>query len=208
MSRNKRPITPLGMKMRALIYVGLFAVTACDMFDMYQQPKVRPLSKSDFFSDGRGARTLVEGTVARGQLHADSAFETGKIGGKWVEHAPIMVGWKEITHGQQRFNIYCSVCHDRTGSGRGMIVQRGFRQPPSLHLDRLRHMPDGYFFDVMTNGFATMPSYASQIPVEDRWHIVTYVRALQLSQHASLSELPQGLRQKWFSQKNATGGTP
>jgi mono/diheme cytochrome c family protein len=107
---------------------------------------------------------------------------------------PLGSGRAVLVRGQERFNIYCTPCHDRTGSGEGMIVQRGYKQPPSFHDPRLRAVPDGYFFQVMTNGFATMPSYAAQVPPRDRWAIVAYIRALQLSQNATLAAGPEGER--------------
>jgi mono/diheme cytochrome c family protein len=130
----------------------------------------------------------VEDTVARGQLHDDAYFYTGKIGANPGEYMPFQVTEKDVERGRQRYNIYCAPCHSRVGDGNGMIVQRGFKQPPSYHIERLRKAPLGYFFDVITNGFGTMPDYASQIPAEDRWRIVAYIRALQLSQNATQAD--------------------
>jgi mono/diheme cytochrome c family protein len=158
---------------------------------MYNQPKATPLGESDFFGDGRSARGPVPGTVARGQLAEDRAYAAG-IGpdGKFVGRIPVPVDRALLMRGRERFDIFCAPCHDRTGSGQGMIVQRGYKRPPSLHEDRLRNQPIGYFFDVMTNGFTEMPAYASQIPRADRWAIASYIRALQFSQHAPLASLP------------------
>jgi hypothetical protein len=130
--------------------------------------------------------------VARGQLHEDSYLYTGKVGNNPGDYMPFPVSEDVLARGRERFNIYCAPCHSRLGDGNGMIVQRGYRAPPSYHTERLRKAPLGYFFDVITNGFGAMPDYASQIPVRDRWTIVAYIRALQLSQDATLSDVPQG----------------
>jgi hypothetical protein len=159
---------------------------------MHDQPRFKPLAKSDFYSDLRSARPPVEGTVARGQLHEDTYLYTGKIGNSPGDYMPFAVTQDVLARGRERFNIYCAPCHSRLGDGNGMIVQRGFRRPPSYHSERLRKAPLGYFFDVMTNGFGAMPEYASQIPPRDRWNIVAYIRALQLSQDATSAELPAG----------------
>ena len=159
---------------------------------MHDQPRFKPLAKSDFYADLRSARYPVEGTVARGQLHEDTYFYTGKMGNNPGDYMPFPVTQEVLARGRERFNIYCSPCHSRLGDGNGMIVQRGFRSPPSYHTERLRKAPLGYFFDVMTNGFGAMPEYASQIPVRDRWNIVAYIRALQLSQNATNSDVPAG----------------
>jgi cytochrome c553 len=166
------------------------AVAACRQ-DMFNQPKVKPLAKSDFFEDGSGARPPVEGTVARGELRADRVFQTA-IGpdGKFVATLPVPLTRALLLRGQERFNIFCSPCHGRVGDGRGMIVERGFKQPPSYHIDRLREQPIGYFFDVITNGFGQMSGYAAQVPPADRWAIAAYIRALQLSQHAPVQHVP------------------
>ena len=137
-----------------------------------------------FFSNGSSARPLVDDTVARGTLQDDTAFFTGKSNGAEVDTLPFPLTADVLDRGEQRFNIYCSPCHDVTGSGRGMIVRRGYKQPPSYHIDRLRQIPIGHFYDVMTNGFGAMPDYRAQIAPRDRWAIAAYIRALQLSQHA------------------------
>jgi len=180
--------------LRKLSPLGLFAVllfAGCRQ-DMHDQPRFKPLAKSDFYSDLRSARPPVEGTVARGQLHEDTYFYTGKVGTNPGDYMPFPVTEAVLARGRERFNIYCSPCHSRLGDGNGMIVQRGFRTPPSYHTERLRKAPLGYFFDVMTNGFGAMPEYASQIPPRDRWAIVTYIRALQLSQNATAADVPAG----------------
>src|ERR1700687_2667843 len=170
--------------------LALLASVACRQ-DMHDQPKFIPLRPSEFFTDGRSARPLPEGTVARGHLNDDVLFYTGKgADGKPADTFPFPVTKDVILRGQQRFNIYCSPCHDRTGSGDGMIVRRGYRRPPTYHSDRLRQQPNGYFFDVITRGFGAMPNYAQQISARDRWAIVAYLRALQLSQYATLTDVP------------------
>lgn len=172
--------------------------------DMHNQPKYRPLRPSAFFADGSSARPLVEGTVARGTLQEDEAFFTGKVGTVMVKELPFPVDRQVLDRGQERFNIYCTPCHDRTGSGNGMVVQRGYRRPPSYHIDRLRQADAGHFFDVMTNGFGAMPDYKAQIGARDRWAIVAYIRALQLSQHAAQADIPGGDPTK-LSKRAASG---
>jgi mono/diheme cytochrome c family protein len=160
--------------------------------DMHDQPRFKPLAMSDFYSDLRSARPPVEGTVARGELHEDTYFYTGKVGNNPGDYMPFAVTAEVLARGRERYDIFCAPCHSRVGDGNGMIVQRGFRQPPSYHTERLRKAPLGYFFDVMTNGFGAMPEYASQIPPRDRWDIVAYIRALQLSQDATSADVPPG----------------
>ena len=157
---------------------------------MYDQPKYKALRRSNFFADQRQARPLPEGTVARGFLHEDSRLYAGKVGSALVTEFPVGVDAALLARGRERFGIYCSPCHDRTGGGAGMVVKRGYRPPPSFHIDRLRKAPVGHFFDVITNGFGVMPDYSSQIEIPDRWAIVAYVRALQLSQNAPAAGLP------------------
>lgn len=163
---------------------------------MHDQPKLEPLEKNTFFSDQRASRPLVEGTVARGQLRIDEHLYTGKVNGELATTLPFPATKEVLARGQERYNIFCSPCHDRVGSGNGMIVQRGFRKPPSFHLERLREMPVGHYFDVMTNGFGTMYSYSDRITPKDRWAIAAYIRVLQLSQNAALTDVPQEQRSK------------
>jgi len=171
----------------------LIALLAGCRIDMHMQPKQNPLSRSDFYADQRSARPLVEGAVARGELHADSYFYTGKIGNNPGDVMPFPVTKEVLERGRERYNIYCAPCHSRVGDGNGVIPSRGFsRMPPSYHIPRLEKAPLGYFFDVMTNGFGIMPDYASQLSPEDRWKVVAYIRALQLSQNATMSDVPQG----------------
>ena len=169
--------------------LALSALAGCRQ-DMHNQPKYKNLRENVFYADLRSARPLVDGVVARGHLDEDAAFFKGTGPTGPLALNPLGTSADVLARGQERFNIYCSPCHDRTGSGAGMIVQRGYKQPPSFHEDRLRAMPDGYFFQVMTNGFATMPPYRAQVPPRDRWAIVAYIRALQLSQHATLADVP------------------
>lgn len=164
----------------ALLLLALPAAAACRQ-DMHNQPKYRPLRPSTFFADGSSARPLVEGTVARGLLHEDEAFYTGKVNGALVREMPIPVDDALVARGRERFNVYCAPCHDQTGSGNGMVVQRGYRKPTSFHDPRLRQAEVGHFFDVMTHGFGAMPDYKHVSP-RDRWAIVAYVKALQLAQ--------------------------
>ena len=163
---------------------------------MADQPRYEPLQKSNFFADERASRPLVEGTVARGHLDADEDFYTGKNADGPVKTFPFSVDRKILLRGQERFNIYCSPCHDRAGTGQGMIVRRGYRPPPSFHIDRLREAPPGHFFDVISHGFGAMPDYAAQIGPADRWAIAAYIRALQLSQNAALADVPASARAK------------
>jgi mono/diheme cytochrome c family protein len=163
---------------------------------MHDQPKYQPLEESAFFGDLQASRAPVPGTVARGQLNDDTLLHTGKADGNDATVFPFRVDEQVMRRGQERFNIYCSPCHGQTGLGDGMVVRRGYRHPPSLADARLREAPAGHFFDVMTNGFGAMPDYAAQITPADRWAIVAYVRALQLSAHATLADVPVAERSR------------
>ena len=171
--------------------VCLLTVTGCRQ-DMHDQPKYKPLRPSQLFDDRSSARPLIEGTVARGTLQEDEAFFTGKMSGATVKEMPFQITDKDLDRGQERFNIFCTPCHDMTGTGKGMVVQRGYRQPPSFHDPRLRAADPGYIFDVITNGFGAMPDYRTQIDPRDRWRIVAYVRALQLSNLGAAADIPGG----------------
>jgi mono/diheme cytochrome c family protein len=164
--------------------------------DMHVQPRYNPLDQSEFFEDGRSARPAVPGTVARGQLRIDEHLYTGKVNGVPVDSFPFPVTPKVLERGRERYNIYCTPCHGYTGEGRGMIVQRGFPQPPSYDIDRLRQAPVGYLYGVITHGYGAMYSYAARIPPEDRWAVVAYIRALQMSQHATINDVPEPERAK------------
>jgi mono/diheme cytochrome c family protein len=168
---------------------------------MARQPRYDPLEPSDFFSDGMAARPRVAGTVARGELSTNPFLDSGKIGGAEADGFPFPITAADLDRGHERFNIYCSECHGRLGDGNGMIPSRGFRRPPSFHTETLRTAPSGHFFDVMTNGFGAMPPYAPQVSVSDRWKIVAYIRALQLSQDATLAQVPE-------EQRTVLGGAP
>jgi len=182
---------PFFSRILTVALLALAAATAACRQDMHDQPKYIPLRPSTFFDDGRSARPLIDGTVARGQLHDDAAFYTGKgPDGKPLDAFPFPVTKEIIERGQDRFDIYCAPCHGRLGNGDGMIVRRGFRRPPSYHIDRLRGVPNGYLYDVISKGFGAMPDYAAQIQPADRWAIVAYVRALQLSQNAAVGDVP------------------
>lgn len=177
--------------MRAIIPVCLaLALGACRR-DMYNQPRYKTYAEDPFFKDGASARPLPPHTVAQGQANLDTEYFQGKTGdGKLLEAFPMPVTREMLERGKERFEIYCSVCHGRTGEGNGMIVQRGFPAPPSYHIDRLRNAPPGHFYDVITNGYGVMYSYASRVEPADRWAIAAYIRALQLSRHATLDDVP------------------
>jgi len=191
-----------------LIFTLAFA-TSC-RYDMQDQPRYKAYKESDFFADKRASRDQVENTVARGQLHENKAFYTGKVDNpnpnapvqtmtdasgntlvssfpNDIDEFPVPVTKELVERGQDRFNIYCIVCHGPVGNGDGMVVRRGFPKPPTYHDDRLRNAPVGHFFDVITNGWGKMNSYAYQVPPADRWAIVAYIRALQLSQNPDVT---------------------
>lgn len=172
---------------------------------MHDNPRSEPLEASRVFADGSASRGLVEGTVPRGHLNEDDFLHTGKAGGQPVTEFPFAITRTELDRGQDRFNIYCAPCHSRLGDGQGMVVLRGHRQPPSFHIDRLRQAPPGYVFDVITNGFGAMPDYRAQLTVEDRWAVVAYLKALQLSQHATMADVPEAERGRLSS---GAPGTP
>jgi len=163
--------------------------------DMHDAPRYEPLEASTFFADGRSSRTLVANTVPRGQLHEDRHLYEGIVDGKPAETFPFPITEEVMRRGQERYTVFCTPCHGRTGEGNGMIVERGFRKPPSYLEDRLRNAPAGYFFDVMSHGFGAMQDYASQLPVADRWAIAAYIRALQYSQRATVEDVPAAERE-------------
>ncbi len=183
----------LGSKLLRLAALCSLAFTAgCELRQaMYDQEKYEPLERSTFFADGQSFRPQVPETVARGQLRLDTHFYEGKVAGQLTDALPVPVTTELLKQGQQRYGIYCTPCHGLTGQGDGIIVQRGLKQPPSFHQQRLRDMPIAYFFDVITNGYGVMYSYASRIPVEDRWAISAYIRTLQLSQNVEFDQLPE-----------------
>ena len=194
--------------------------------DMQDQPKFVPQRGTEFFADGRSARPQVENTVARGQMHEDAYFYTGLNNGAEGNTYPFPVTMEVLQRGQERYNVYCTPCHSRVGNGAGMIVQRGYRPAGNFHTERLRNAPLGHFFSVMTNGYGAMPDYAAQLTPADRWAVVAYIRALQLSQNASAADvagaetktladiadkegLPPGFAQAWELPSTANVyGTP
>jgi cytochrome c5 len=187
---------------------SLFAIAALSAFgfagcqntlrqDMANQPRQNPLSPSDFFADGRSERPVVENTVVRGSIQDDPLFVPKDSNG-----FPLPVTAELLERGQQRYGIFCTPCHGIQGDGMGMVAMRGMKHPPSYHQDRLRQAPNGYLYDVVTNGFGAMYGYSAQIPPRDRWAIVAYLRALQLSRNAPVGQLPADLREKLMA-----GGT-
>src|SRR5262245_52662162 len=154
---------------------------------MATQPRYEPLAASTFFEDGRSARDLVPGTVARGHLQLEEPLSTGKNQGEEVTELPLPLTRELMARGRERYNIYCSPCHDQVGTGHGMIVQRGYPHPPSFHIPHLRQAPLGHFFVVMTDGYGAMPEYRHLVSPQDRWAITAYIRALQLSQYAPVT---------------------
>ncbi|MDQ3071297.1 MAG: cytochrome c [Acidobacteriota bacterium] len=191
------------MALRVMVVIlAPLALGACRQ-DMHDNPRSEPLEASRVFADRSASRTLVEGTVPRGHLNDDDFLHTGKQNGQPVTTFPFAVTREVLDRGENRFNIYCAPCHSRIGDGNGMVVQRGHRQPPSFHIDRLRDAPPGYMFDVMTSGFGAMPDYRAQISPRDRWAVVAYVKALQLSQNATMADVPEADRGKLSS-----GGAP
>ena len=177
-----------------LLGAGLLALTASCRQDMHDQPKYKPQRGSAFFADGRSNRPLVPGTIARGRLNDDELLVTGKTGGEFSKVFPFEVSAATLERGQSRYNVFCAPCHDSTGSGNGIVVLRGMKQPVSFHIDRLRDAAPGYYFDVMTNGFGAMYDYSDRIKVEDRWAIAAYIRVLQKAQNAKLADVPPDKR--------------
>jgi mono/diheme cytochrome c family protein len=184
--------------MKHLFYsvpVAALLLSGCARLDMQDQPKYKYERPSDFFADGRSGRPEVDGTVARGSLNTDVAFYEGKgADGKDIDAFPLVVDKALVERGQAKFDTFCAPCHGRIGNGLGMIVRRGFKQPPSYHIDRLRQAPVGHFYDVITNGYGAMLNYSQQVSVRDRWAIVAYIRALQYSENADITDLSADAR--------------
>lgn len=174
----------------SIFFFGAVLLTGCH--NMEDQPRVRTLAKSKFFKDGISARALEPGTIPIGFLRADEHLNTGKIEGRFVTSYPFPITREVLEKGKERFNIFCAVCHNQTGTSDGMIVRRGFKQPPSQHEQRLRDIPVGYLFDVITNGFGNMPRFSPELTPEERWTVVAYLRTLQLSQNTPLESLTPG----------------
>jgi mono/diheme cytochrome c family protein len=209
-----------------VLALGAVCLLAGCRQDMHNQPKMIPQRGTDFFADGRSARPQVDYTVARGQLRQDAYYYTGMMNGKEGDAMPFAVTSEVLERGQERFNIYCTPCHSRVGNGEGLIVLRGYRPAGNFHTQRLMAAPLGHFFYVMTNGYGAMPEYASQIPPQDRWAIVAYIKALQLSQHAQHADagagaqfeslediasregLPPSVAKDWRLPPTAVYGTP
>jgi mono/diheme cytochrome c family protein len=195
---NTKTSTLLGLSL-------LVAASGCRQ-NMHNQHKVKTYGPSAFFADGQGARPIPAHTVARGDLREGFAYTGLGADNKPVAEMPFPVTREVLLRGQERFNIYCSPCHGRLGNAQGMIVQRGFKQPTSYHIERLRTAPIGYFFNVMTEGYGVMPTYAPQIPVADRWAIAAWIRVLQYSQNAKLAELPPAVQQRVQEDLNPSAG--
>lgn len=175
---------------RVACLAGIALALAGCRLDMHVQPKYLPYDETNFFGDGRSERAPVPGTIARGQLRSDELLFTGKENGVVADEFPFPITPADLQRGREEFNVFCTPCHGYTGTGNGMIVQRGFPQPPSYHIDRLRQAPAGHFFEVMTNGFGRMYSYAARLTPDDRWRVAAYIRVLQLSRHATLGDVP------------------
>lgn len=191
-----------GVARIAIAAVLVVFSAACDQ-KMANQPAYEPLQRSEFFPDNSSARPFVDGTVARGALRENTALFEGKVGGQLVTTMPLAVDEKLLRRGQERYNIYCSMCHGAAGYGNGMVVQRGYRRPPSFHTAKLRNQSVGHIFDVIANGYGSMPPYRTMIPTEDRWAIIAYIRALQLSQNARVEDAAPAAQ----SQMNLPGAT-
>ncbi len=187
----------------SVVAIPLLFTAACRR-DMQDQPKYKPLGESRFFADGRDSRPIPAGTIARDELGDNDPVHTGSAGGTFLETIPLPVNAALLQRGQDRFNIFCSPCHGETGNGYGMVRQRGFWIPANLHTDRLRSVPPGYIYQVIKNGYGAMPDHGDQIPVDDRWAIVAYLRALQLSRDANISDVPPDARQQ-LGAANAVG---
>ena len=195
-----RPISqfpPLERLRRIVLMALAMLTTAACTQNMANQPRYDPLEASDFFPDSSSARPLPIGTISRDYVMKTEFGETGMIGGKPADRFPFPITAEVMRRGQQRYNIYCSPCHDYVGTGNGMAARRGFRRmPASFHTEDMRMSPPGHFFDVMTNGFGSMPPYANQIAARDRWAITAYIRALQLSQWTTLDSVPEDERRR------------
>lgn len=182
------PGQPTGGGLAVIVGLAACLVAGCRR-DMADQPRLEAYEASRFFRDGAADRLPVAGTIARGQLKSDQHFFTGKVAGQPATTFPEPLTAAMLERGAQRYKIYCAQCHDGTGYGQGMVVRRGFPRPPSFHIERLRTAPVGYYFDVITNGFGRMPAHADLVRPADRWAVIAYVRALQISQHAERSDL-------------------
>ena len=207
-----------------LAALSVLSLAGCRQ-DMHNQPKFYPQRGTDFYADGRSVRPQAQNTVARGQLDATSYFMTGFQGGKEGDGMPMPVDIALLQRGQQEYNVYCTACHSRVGNGGGIVVQRGYRPAGNFHTDRLRAMPLGHFYNVIANGYGAMPDYSAQLTVEERWAVVAYIRALQLSQSATPADaagnkieklgdvaersgLTRNFESEWALPATAVWGTP
>lgn len=202
--RLHSPIQIVRYSFLALCAVVLLA--ACGE-NMRYDSKLKPFEPDSFSLGGQSAQQVVSGTVALGMLHDDDLLYTGKVNGRDATEFPFTVTRAVLARGQERYTISCSPCHGLVGDGNGMIVQRGFPRPPSFHQQRLRDAPVGHFFDVITNGYGRMYSYAARVGPENRWAIIAYIRALQLSQHASLADVPPEERVQLRTSARSLGST-
>lgn len=189
------------------LLLAMFLLAACSN-GMENQPKYEPLEASNFFEDGMSARPIVANTIARGQLNADSLLYAGQVDGALATEFPFPVTAEVVARGQERYNIYCTPCHGYAGYGDGVVTTRGLTPPPSFHDDRLRNAPVGHIFDVITNGFGAMYSYGDRIAPEDRWAIIAYIQALQLSQNATIDDVPADLQDALENAPEAGSETP
>ncbi len=198
MSLTPKPKQEWGTTMRPAQKIALVIMLASTCLlagcrqDMHNQPKFYPQRSTTFYADGRSARPQVENTVARNQLRQDAYFDTGLQDGKEGDGFPLPLTPALLQRGQEKYNVFCTPCHSRVGNGAGMIVQRGYRPAGNFHTDRLRQAPLGHFYSVIANGYGAMPEYGSQVNAADRWAIVAYIRALQLSQSATAADVPVG----------------
>ncbi len=179
-----------------ILALSLLLLAAGCRQNMHDQHKVKTLGDSPFFADGQGARPLPAHTVPQGDRRVGSAYSGLDAANRPLGTLPVPLTRELLVRGRERYDVFCSPCHDKLGTGRGMIVRRGYKQPSSYHVERLRNAPAGYFVNVITEGFGVMPSYAPQVPVEDRWAIAAYIRALQYSQNARLADLPPEARRR------------
>lgn len=206
--QHNRVAKAAGRRLRHACCLGVVVlVLAGCRLDMHLQPKYLPYEPTTFFADGRSERPPVEGTVARGQLRLDELFYTGKENGVEADEFPFPITRADLERGQERYNIYCTPCHDYLGNAYGFIVRRGFPLPASYHIQRLREAPAGHFFGVITNGMGAMYSYADRLDPADRWRIVAYIRVLQTARNAHLSDVPEDVRQKLQQEPSGQGDT-
>ncbi|MFN8488805.1 MAG: cytochrome c [Caldilineaceae bacterium] len=194
-------------RFRIFTLIGLLfglALTASCSLSMESQPRYEPFEESNFFADKASVRPRVADTVARGHAHLDEQLDTGRINGDFAPTFPFTITTAIIERGQQRYTIFCTPCHGAVGDGHGIVTQYGMKPPPSFHSPDLRDEPPGYYFDIITNGTRVMPSYAARIAPADRWAIIAYIRALQLSQNADVKQLPASELPKLGQTNNIT----